>query len=206
MSDHDTNTHPTASPLTLAAAPNRTKDKSPSRRAHALRLRGASATAAERSALLRTNLERLMDEAGMTPADVARKLGLSNGNLLYNFRSGRTETLSQRTLQALADAFGISVDELLGRTPWRGLAGRSPAPPDEPDREAAARGGRRKRRQSTPLAEGAPPDQAALHQAATAAIDALSASLTSLRIAAANVAHDADEVTQAIKALRSAGS
>ena len=199
MSHHHEDGDPAALPLGLAAGHLRNGGGSPAKPTPALRSPGASAMAAARSAILRENIERLIQESQLKPAQLARMLGLTNGNLFYNFRNGHSESLSADTLVRICSAFpGLTLDELVGRTPWRGLTGRSPAPHDQPDQETpgqaarpagSAAGGRRKQR------------QAALQQAARTAVNRLTASLAALRGAASDVERDADEVKRAVEAL-----
>ena len=206
MSDRNKDRDPDATAPGPAADPPQHRDRSPARQEEpAPQPPDASTVTTARMVVLRENIERLLRENRLKPAQLARKLGLANGNLFYNFRNGHSESLSADTLVRICDAFpGLTIDELVGRTPWRGVRGRSPAPRHEPDLEApgpaarqaaSARGVRPKQRQAltvatSPTATPAAPNRAALLQAATATVDALGVSLGALRLALA-VAADA---------------
>lgn len=65
----------------------------------------------------RAAFRNFMLRHGLTPAEWARLAGLANGNALYNFLAGRSATLSQPTLQRLADALpGVLVSDIFGET------------------------------------------------------------------------------------------
>lgn len=58
------------------------------------------------------NIKSLCDERGITPSKVCVDLGISK-NVVSSLKRGRTSSLSAPKLQAFADYFGITVDELL---------------------------------------------------------------------------------------------
>lgn len=64
----------------------------------------------------RRALRQFMAARGLEPAEWARRAGLTNANSIYNFLRGRAASLSQKTLEALASAEGVSVSELTGES------------------------------------------------------------------------------------------
>ncbi len=58
------------------------------------------------------NIKRLCDERGISPYTVARELGYSK-NTISVLKSGKGKSMTAPKLQAFADYFGITVDELL---------------------------------------------------------------------------------------------
>ncbi|HEY8343351.1 MAG TPA: helix-turn-helix domain-containing protein [Calditerricola sp.] len=66
----------------------------------------------KRRKLLRT----LMDEHGVTVAELARRAGFSP-NTLYNFFNGRSDSLNQETLDKISAALGLTGDSLSGLAP-----------------------------------------------------------------------------------------
>lgn len=58
---------------------------------------------------------KIMRDNHMTQALVAEKAGIPRGTLNNYLRKGSTTDPSLRVLCALADAFSISIDELVGR-------------------------------------------------------------------------------------------
>ena len=59
------------------------------------------------------NIKKLCGEKGVSPSGVCVELGISK-NVISSLKKGRTSSLSAANLQAFADYFGVSVDELLG--------------------------------------------------------------------------------------------
>lgn len=94
--------------------------------------RRGSAEAAARAARLRENIVRLVALRGTNLGRLARCCGMPSANGLYNFLGGKSCSLSMATLQRLAPALGVSVDQLLG--PRAALSPEGPAG----DREVAA--------------------------------------------------------------------
>ncbi len=100
---------------------------------------GGSAAAARRStgtpapdpqiARLARNIRRLAAEHDLTLAALGRRIGMRNGNALYNLMNGWSGTLSLPTLLRLCDVFGVTLDA---------LTGRHPAPPPVPAARIAA--------------------------------------------------------------------
>ncbi len=64
---------------------------------------------------LRDNLRKLTLEHNVSFAELARRIGRSNGNCFYNLMHRRSNDLSHATLRRVCDAFGITLDELTGR-------------------------------------------------------------------------------------------
>lgn len=75
--------------------------------------------AAERRAQRRRAAMRaFMDAYDMTPTEWARQAQLSTANILYNFLSGRSQSLAHGTLERLARAVpGATVRQILGEEP-----------------------------------------------------------------------------------------
>jgi hypothetical protein len=66
----------------------------------------------------RQALRTLLARHGLTPRDLARAAGMPTGNSLYNFLKGRTESLSQQTLERIVAAVpGTTMAELSGLAP-----------------------------------------------------------------------------------------
>lgn len=66
----------------------------------------------------RRALQAFMDRLGMTAADLARTLGLSTANAIYNHLNGRSGSLSLPIIEAILDHFhGLTFEELTGRKP-----------------------------------------------------------------------------------------
>jgi transcriptional regulator with XRE-family HTH domain len=63
-------------------------------------------------------LKKFMDARGLKPHPWAKAAGLRSSTL-YNFLSGTSQSLSTETLEKLAAAAGVTVDELLGNQPLR---------------------------------------------------------------------------------------
>lgn len=59
-------------------------------------------------------IEQLCKHRGITISKMCKESGAPRGSLT-DLKSGRIATLSPGTLQSLADYFGMSIDELLGR-------------------------------------------------------------------------------------------
>ena len=71
----------------------------------------------------RQALQAFLDRMEMTAADLARTLGLSTANLVYNHLHGRSGSLSLPIIEAILDQFeGLTFEELTGR--------KSPHPSD----------------------------------------------------------------------------
>lgn len=62
----------------------------------------------------RRSLREFMKSRDLKPAPWARRAGLPNANAIYNFLGGDSDSLSQKTLEALATAEGVEVAELTG--------------------------------------------------------------------------------------------
>lgn len=61
-----------------------------------------------------TAIEILCKRRNVTITEMCRESGASRGSLT-DLKKGRTETLSSETMRKIADYFGVSIDELLGR-------------------------------------------------------------------------------------------
>jgi len=62
----------------------------------------------------REALKDFMTQYELTPADLARRVGLTNPNLFYNFLNGRSFSLSLQTLELIREAFpGSNLSGLL---------------------------------------------------------------------------------------------
>ena len=59
------------------------------------------------------NIKQLCEKKGVTPSRVCVDLGFSK-TIMSSLKSGRTSSLSTSKLQAIADYFGITIDELVG--------------------------------------------------------------------------------------------
>ena len=60
-------------------------------------------------------LKKALDSHHLTPADASRAAGLVSPNSIYNFLSGRSNSLSQQTMEALARVIpDASIEELAG--------------------------------------------------------------------------------------------
>lgn len=66
---------------------------------------------------LRAAFMDLVNQKGMTLAQVARDAGFKRPNLLYNFINGHTEQFSQETLRRLSKALDVPVSKLMGVEP-----------------------------------------------------------------------------------------
>jgi transcriptional regulator with XRE-family HTH domain len=67
----------------------------------------------ERARQRRVALRRFIDRQGLNLAELARRMGFSNGNAITNFLNGRTESLAVGTLEKIARAFpGTTLEEL----------------------------------------------------------------------------------------------
>lgn len=65
----------------------------------------------------REALRRTIRDLGISPASWARDAGLSNANAIYNFLSGRSNSLSHKTYEKLAAARpGLTISHLIGET------------------------------------------------------------------------------------------
>lgn len=62
------------------------------------------------------NIERLCKENGTNITAMCKEIGVSR-SALSEFKAGRTQTLSSRILQKIAEYFSVSTDYLLGLTP-----------------------------------------------------------------------------------------
>lgn len=76
----------------------------------------------------RAALHDFMRVTGLRPAPWARRAGVSP-NGIYNFLRGRSDSLSQRVIEALAEAAGRPVSQIIGETtvPARSRARPQPA-------------------------------------------------------------------------------
>jgi len=83
-------------------------------------------TSAERR---RGALRRFMDAQGLRPATWARQAGVSEGTL-RNFLAGRSDSLSQATLEKLAAARGVSAAALITGEPSPEVASKIDLPQD----------------------------------------------------------------------------
>jgi transcriptional regulator with XRE-family HTH domain len=69
-------------------------------------------------------LKRFMRQYDMTPADLARKAGLKGANLLYNYLSGRSNSLSVDTLERISKVVpGQNVASLIGASKFESFKG-----------------------------------------------------------------------------------
>ena len=59
------------------------------------------------------NIKSLCEKKGVTPSKVCVDLGFSK-TIMSSLKSGRTTSLSTSKLQAVADYFGVTIDELVG--------------------------------------------------------------------------------------------
>lgn len=72
----------------------------------------------------RRALRAFMVAHGLKPAAWSRQAGLKTPNSIYNFLSGRADSLASKTLELLARASGVTVDQLIGSSvtnPNRGI-------------------------------------------------------------------------------------
>lgn len=76
---------------------------------------------------LRERLTRLRLEAGLTKRDLARRVGVSDVAVLY-WESGEVRVIGHGHLLKLAQAFGITVSELLEDPMLHERFKRKPAP------------------------------------------------------------------------------
>ena len=81
---------------------------------------------------LSENLQRLRKEKGLSQEDVAQKLFVSRQSV-SKWENGNAEP-GVKDLTALADMFGVTLDELVGREPAEGL----PFIEEDPDMERAS--------------------------------------------------------------------
>lgn len=72
----------------------------------------------QRNAVTRRKaFQQFMSRKDLNPAEWARMAGLPNANAIYNFIAGRSSSLSQETLQRLADAIpNVVVSDIFGET------------------------------------------------------------------------------------------
>lgn len=79
--------------------------------------RGRRHSATEAAAQRRRRaLQAFIDRLDITPADLARTLGLTNANAIYNFFAGRSASLSLPVIEAILDQFDdLTFEELTGR-------------------------------------------------------------------------------------------
>jgi transcriptional regulator with XRE-family HTH domain len=68
----------------------------------------------------RTALQRHTRDQQVTPTELARRIGAPTPNAIYNFLHGWSKSLSQATLERIAGALGVSLDELSARPPLGG--------------------------------------------------------------------------------------
>lgn len=61
------------------------------------------------------NIERLCKERGIKISEMCRGSGASRGSLT-DLKMGRIENLHSTTLAKIADYFGVSIDDLYGRS------------------------------------------------------------------------------------------
>lgn len=62
---------------------------------------------------LAERIQKLMDERGLTQADLARMTGMTTSNIAY-LVNGKTKDPRMMTLIAVAQALGVSLDHLTG--------------------------------------------------------------------------------------------
>lgn len=74
-----------------------------------------------KSLTARDTFLRFMDAHGLKPHPWATKAGIRSSTI-YNFLAGKSDNLSSQTLQRLAKAAGVTVDELLGGVPAKAKA------------------------------------------------------------------------------------
>ena len=66
----------------------------------------------------RAALRRFLEQHELTPKALGNMTGRANGNAIYNFFHGRSDTLSTITLERICACFpGTTIDTLLGRLP-----------------------------------------------------------------------------------------
>ena len=58
--------------------------------------------------------EMALEERGMTPHELAKAIGVNHQNI-YRWESGKTQPSLEMCIR-LADFFGVSLDELVGRS------------------------------------------------------------------------------------------
>lgn len=62
----------------------------------------------------RRAFQRILDERNITPAELARRAGLKNANLIYNFLNGRAASMSMRTIQRIINALpGLTLNDFV---------------------------------------------------------------------------------------------
>ncbi|MEQ8504613.1 MAG: S24 family peptidase [Rhodospirillales bacterium] len=66
------------------------------------------------SDLKRAAFVAFMEARNLKPAAWAKAADLSDPNIIYNYRKGRSQSLSQETLESLAQAAGVSIEEMFG--------------------------------------------------------------------------------------------
>lgn len=75
----------------------------------------------------RAALKRAIKQFDVSPAELARKAGLKSANLLYNYLTGRSKSLSVDTVERLAKALpGENIAALLGATKYQDYRGTKP--------------------------------------------------------------------------------
>ena len=92
---------------------NSTEDDAPSAGAAQPPLSDVEAASADRR---RVGLQRLLDHHRLNPTDLARDLGLTTPNAIYNFLAGRSASLSLDTIERILDLYpDISFAALIGK-------------------------------------------------------------------------------------------
>lgn len=66
---------------------------------------------------LGARLRHARSQTGMTLREVATQIGGVSNPFISQLETGKVDDCSARTLAALADAYGVSIDWLLGREP-----------------------------------------------------------------------------------------
>ena len=81
---------------------------------------------AAHAARRRVGLQRLLDHHRITPTDLARDLGLTTPNAIYNFLAGRSASLSLDTIERILDLYpDISFTALIGKPDPSGKRARA---------------------------------------------------------------------------------
>jgi transcriptional regulator with XRE-family HTH domain len=82
---------------------------------HARRMSPAVRTAKlARAKARRAAFRAVLDRHGLRPAEVAQRAGLPTANAIYNFYHGRSDSLTQVTLEKVAAALSVTTEELMG--------------------------------------------------------------------------------------------
>jgi len=91
--------------------------------------------------MFRVTLKKLREDAGLSQAKLAEKLGVSQ-SAVGMWENGRNNP-EHATLQKIADLFGVPIDYLTGRTDVRNVAQEPTGPDNRATYRAIARGAKR---------------------------------------------------------------